>query len=229
MILAGRQMFAPKKLRSLTGNHVFQVPRRTMSGPFCIASAVVTLGAMGAVTALIGAGSARRTGARLAQGRRDRGGGRRRIELPAVLRGDDTDDRAAAVLQERRGHRLELDLLRDLGQRRGDRPPRRPWAPATRRRGARTGSSHGRRPALMVQCCLPRRTATSAIIRSAAAVAAKRSRRRRGPAGRPTRAPRRRRRTARRVARGWAGPPRRPRPRRTSGRRGPLWHRTHGR
>ncbi len=48
MILAGIQMFAPKKLWSLTGNHVFQVPRICMTGAALDACSVVSFGATGA-------------------------------------------------------------------------------------------------------------------------------------------------------------------------------------
>src|SRR5436309_7089684 len=44
MIRAGSQMFAPKKLRSLTGNQVFHVPSFDMTGACVAAAAVESLG-----------------------------------------------------------------------------------------------------------------------------------------------------------------------------------------
>src|SRR4029078_3785746 len=58
MILAGCQMLAPKKLWSLTGNHVFHMPSRVRRGPFLTASSVVSFGATCATLTLTGAGAA---------------------------------------------------------------------------------------------------------------------------------------------------------------------------
>src|SRR5690242_17251505 len=51
MIRAGIQMLAPKKLRSLTGNHVFQDPSFDITGPCVAASAVESFGTSLTVTA----------------------------------------------------------------------------------------------------------------------------------------------------------------------------------
>src|SRR6185369_7680218 len=65
MILAGSQMFAPKKLRSLTGNHVFHIPSLTICGACFVASAVVSAGA--SLTSRTGTGAAGRPPARFAR------------------------------------------------------------------------------------------------------------------------------------------------------------------
>src|SRR5262245_4890615 len=46
MIFAGVQIFEPKKLWSLTGNHVFHEPRSDRTGPFFAAISVVSFGAV---------------------------------------------------------------------------------------------------------------------------------------------------------------------------------------
>ena len=58
MIAAGCQMLAPKKLRSLTGNQVFHDPSSENSGPFLVASSVVSLGSTFSTWTLTGAAAA---------------------------------------------------------------------------------------------------------------------------------------------------------------------------
>ena len=56
MIWAGRQMFAPKKLRSLIGNQVVQVPSFVISGAAAAACSVVSFGTTFRLATLTGAG-----------------------------------------------------------------------------------------------------------------------------------------------------------------------------